>query len=103
MQTNCKQGDLAVVVTADNVANIGRIVRVIRPHSGRGKLAMRVPGAVWLAECSHQMTWNIGEKIIMRCKGPVPDHCLRPIRGNPSPDSVERSTSSPASAVGGEQ
>ncbi|MES2631847.1 MAG: hypothetical protein V4669_02685 [Pseudomonadota bacterium] len=103
MKINCRPGDLAVVVTAENVANIGRIVRIIGPHSGRGKLAMMGRGQVWLAACPQAMTWTIGSRIFLRTKGPIPDECLRPIRGNPARDSLEVKAGSPVGVVGGGQ
>ena len=45
----CKPGDLAIVVSAHNRANVGRIVQVLRLHDGRGELAYAsTEGIVWL-------------------------------------------------------
>jgi hypothetical protein len=80
--TKCRKGDLAVVVSAIHQVNVGRIVRVIELHCGKGPLAMKNEGPVWLVSCSHQMKWTSRTKVYRRKLGPVPDYRLQPIRGN---------------------
>ena len=79
--TRCKKGDLAIVVNAFNKVNVGRIVRVIELHDGKGPLAMKNEGLVWLVSCPHRLKWTDGKKTYRRILGPAPDHRLQPIRG----------------------
>jgi len=79
--TRCKKGDLAIVVSAFNKVNVGRIVRVIELHDGKGPLAMKNEGPVWLVSCSLQLKWTSRIKVYRRKIGPVPDCRLQPIRG----------------------
>jgi len=87
----CKPGDLAIVISAHNRANLGRIVQVLRLHDGRGSLAYpHVAGTVWLVRDAGgcRMIWrsNNKDRSWRRLQGPVPDAQLQPIRGEkPSP------------------
>jgi hypothetical protein len=83
MNPRCKPGDLAVVVDACYRTNLGRIVRVVAPHDGKGDLVFSRAGIVWLVQSPQPMTWTVGRKRYRRKRGPVPDACLKPIRGNP--------------------
>lgn len=83
MNSRCKAGDLAVVVDAYYRSNLGRIVRVIAPHDGKGDLVFSSAGIVWLVQSPQAMTWTVGRKRFRRKRGPVPDTCLKPIRGKP--------------------
>lgn len=83
MTSRCKAGDLAVVVDAYYRSNLGRIVRVIAQHDGKGDLVFRDAGVVWLVQSSQPMTWTVAGKRFRRKRGPVPDTSLKPIRGKP--------------------
>jgi hypothetical protein len=79
----CREGDLAVVIRAENKCNLGLIVRVVRLHDGTGDLAYHIDAPVWFTECSIPMTWTKGKKRFRQKSGPVPDDQLQPIRGTP--------------------
>jgi hypothetical protein len=79
--SRCKPGDLAVVIEAANQANIGRIVKVVALHDGKGPLGAIGPRPVWLVHAPTPMTWTDGPKRYRRKNGPVPDSQLQPIRG----------------------
>jgi hypothetical protein len=81
--SNCKPGDLAIVVKAYNACNVGTIVKVLRPNNDQA--ALYTPGAdiIWLAEAAHLLTYDYGGVLKRERTGPVPDSYLRPIRGNP--------------------
>lgn len=79
--SRCKPGDLAVVIEAANQANIGRIVKVVALHDGKGPLGAIGPRPVWLVHAPTPMTWSDGPKRYRRKSGPVPDSQLQPIRG----------------------
>lgn len=86
MKPRCVAGDLAVVVHAHHRTNLGRIVKVLAPHDGRGDLIFRDAGFIWLVESSQPMTWSIGKKRFRRKRGPAPDSYLKPIRGHTALD-----------------
>lgn len=79
----CRPGDLAVVINAHNLANLGRVVRVIAPHDGEGELHYGPDHHAWLVECSHFLIWSLSERRVRRKRGPVPDAQLQPIRAYP--------------------
>ena len=83
MNPGCRPGDLAIVVRAVYRSNIGRIVKVVALHDGKGVLQFGNIGPVWLVACAQPMTWTKDGKRYRRKKGPVPDACLKPIRGTP--------------------
>jgi hypothetical protein len=88
----CKPGDLAIVISAHNRANVGRIVQVLRLHDGRGDLVYRdTADTIWLVRDAggRRMVWRSKAhgQVWRRRLGPVPDGQLQPIRGEP--DSVE--------------
>lgn len=96
MSLNCRPGDLAICVIADNPENIGSIVHVIREHQN-------VPGwnygkrAAWWCRSLRPMTWvfrSTGERHV-GCEGPIPDDVLRPIR----PDAARRSSEQPVALM----
>ena len=61
--TRCKPGDMAVVISAVYQINIGRIVRVLKLHDGKGPLAMVAPCPVWMVRCETPMKWtNSGKR-----------------------------------------
>jgi hypothetical protein len=85
MKTICRPGDLAIIVFAQNAPNLGLIVRVLRPHSGRGKRAVKDVGPLWTCECARPLMWTYGDQVLLRRSGPVPDSYLQPIRGERPP------------------
>ena len=80
---NCRPGDLAVVIDAATLTNLGRIVKVIGAHHGQDELRYAASRNAWLVECSHPLVWFIRERRVRRKSGPIPDAQLRPIRGYP--------------------
>ena len=80
---NCKPGDLAVIVTAYNLENIGTILRVMKTHKNQKAVLADKEDHIWLAVAPRPMTYEVGGKLIRRKKGAVPDSVLRPIRGLP--------------------
>lgn len=79
----CRPGDLAVVVSAVNKQNIGKMVRVLRAYDGTGDILLVGSGPQWLVHCSVPIVcgWP-GKKPIHRRKvGPALDSQLQPIRG----------------------
>lgn len=80
--SRCKPGDLAIVISADNPFNLGRIVKVLELHHGTGPLAMVRDCPVWMVECPDVMMWTDGpEKQFLLYRGPAPDSQLQPLRG----------------------
>ena len=80
---NCKPGDLAVIVTAYNLENIGTILRVLKTHKNQKAVLADKEDHIWLAVAPRPMTYEVGGKLIRRKRGAVPDSVLRPIRGLP--------------------
>ena len=80
---NCKPGDLAVIVTAYNLENIGTILRVLKTHKNQKAVLADKEDHIWLAVAPRSMTYEVGGKLIRRKRGAVPDSVLRPIRGLP--------------------
>ena len=81
MTPRCRPGDLAVVVRSSILANLGRIVRVVRPYPG--PLDMHMPSGtfIWLIEAAHPLTWSAQGRTQHEKQGPAPDDALQPIRG----------------------
>ena len=80
---NCKPGDLAVIVTAYNLENIGTILRVMKTHKNQKAVLADKEDHIWLAVAPRPMTYEVDGKLIRRKRGAVPDSVLRPIRGLP--------------------
>ena len=81
----CRVGDLCVVIRAVHPSNLGHIVRVLAPYDPRG-CDVDMADADWLVESARPMTWSRGERHLwQRRRGPVPDECLQPLRGEVSP------------------
>lgn len=80
----CRPGDWAVVVSAVNKQNIGKIVRVLRAYDGAGDILLVGTGPQWLVQCSVPIVWGWpGKKPTHRRKvGPALDSQLQPIRGS---------------------
>ncbi len=86
----CKEGDMAVVLSAFHKSNVGRFVNVVRLYDGTGSLGMTSDQPVWLVESNAPMTWTKGARVWHGHRGPVPDSALQPIRGLPSHHSQSR-------------
>lgn len=94
---NCKQGELAVIVSAVIKNNIGKIVKVVRPCVANEVFVsktgepIRFTGKVsqtWVVHCEGGLAWAdedgaFCEYFIDR---PFYDACLRPLRDNPGQD-----------------
>jgi hypothetical protein len=80
---NCKPGDMAVIITAHNLENIGTILRVLKTHKNQKAVVADKEDHIWLAVAPRPMTYEVGGKLIHRKRGAVPDSVLRPIRGLP--------------------
>ena len=80
--SNCKPGDLAIVVQAYNACNVGTIVKVLRLNGDQSALCTPGADVIWLAEAAHLLTYDYGGVLKTERTGPVPDSYLRPIRGN---------------------
>lgn len=99
---NCKQGDLAVIVSSivPNSPNIGKIVRVVCPSNGNktpigGKYAevdgkpwvRRTDEFLWFVESESNLhTMTVSGKAITFKYGPFADKNLRPLRDNDGED-----------------
>ena len=80
----CRPGDLAVIISAHNKSNIGKIVRVGRPYDG--EFVVEGSGPVWWIYATTRLTWGEGERRWRRVRGPALDSQLQPIR----PDAAKR-------------
>ena len=94
---NCKPGDLAVIVRGmPNSPNIGRLVRVVELWAGQevdGRHYADGLEQMWIIESMggnlaifSAETGDISAWVKRRI---APDHCLRPIRGDEEPESIE--------------
>ncbi len=89
--TYCKPGDLAVIVKAHNACNIGTIVHVIGLYPDQTQVCAPEGDVIWQAKASHPMAYDVNGVLKKRRLGPVPDNQLRPIRGSPLAETVQRS------------
>lgn len=87
MNLRCQPGDIALVIRAEHLHNIGLIVRVMHPYEG-GEIALSGKGFLWEVDCRQLQMWMMNGKLLWRHRGPVPDEYLLPLRGRP----VDRST-----------
>lgn len=83
MTLRCEPGDIALVVRAEHMHNIGLIVRVITPYLG-GDIDLPCRGFLWEVECKQLQMWMMNGQIRWRHRGPVPDDYLLPLRNQPS-------------------
>lgn len=85
-QLNCKPGDLAIVVCAENPENLGQIVEVLGLPNGR-PFKWTEAGHAWrVRTVSRRKTLmyvfrSEADRIARHAYGPVPDRCLRPVSG----------------------
>jgi len=93
---NCKVGDLAIVVSATLVENIGDLVEVIGIHRGK-PFRFHDSDHVWqVRTVSGRKTLYylfLDGKIRKLAVGPVPDRRLRPVSGLDCGDTVAQETS----------
>ena len=78
----CKVGDLAIVVTAFNQENIGKIVRIVATVGKRKWHDFDTPTWIWLVESEGSplaYEWAAGDKTY-HAKGKAPDAYLRPLK-----------------------
>lgn len=90
MKLRCKAGDLAVVIYAEHLHNIGLVVRVLRPY-GDGDIHLPGKGFLWEVECSRKQLWVSQRRALWRHCGPVPDAYLLPLSGQPDAQSTTAS------------
>lgn len=82
MTTRCKAGDLAVVISAYNQENLGQIISVIEPYANQGPVVFgENDGFIWFCESAMPMVWQVKDRYYRARQGPVPDSCLKPLRG----------------------
>lgn len=89
MTLRCKAGDLAMVIYAEHLHNIGLIVRVLGPYGG-GDIRLPDKGFLWEVECSQKQLWVSQRRALWRHRGPVPDAYLLPLGGDQHSDDVAR-------------
>jgi hypothetical protein len=86
MQTlRCKPGDLAIVVSAKLPQNVGQIVEVLGPQTGK-PFRITDQGHVWQVRAvsgraSLHYCFEKTGRIVQEVEGPVPDCRLRPVSG----------------------
>jgi hypothetical protein len=79
MALRCKPGDIALVVRAEHLHNIGLIVKVLGPYPG-GDIELPGRGFLWEVECKQLQMWMMNGQVRWRHRGPVPDDYLLPLR-----------------------
>lgn len=96
---NCKPGDMALIVSSVTEENLGVFVDVIGLPDGEIQLAYEL-GHLWHCKARGTITYTTvhGERIVTR-EGPIPDNCLRPIRGMGTPKQSDVVTSATQQTV----
>ncbi len=79
MKLRCQPGDLALVIRAEHLHNIGLIVRVLQPYPG-GDIDLPGKDFLWDVDCRQLQMWMVNGSVLWRHRGPVPDAFLLPIR-----------------------
>ena len=87
MKLRCQPGDMALVIKAEHLHNIGLIVRVMQPYAG-GDIDLPGKGFLWEVDCHQLQMWVMNRQVLWRHRGPVPDEYLLPLRD----DRADRST-----------
>lgn len=78
---NCKPGDLALIVSSVTEENLGVFVDVIGLPDGNIAMPQEL-GQVWHCKVRGTIAYtSVTGKRIVTSEGPIPDRCLRPIRG----------------------
>lgn len=78
---NCKQGDLAVIVSASNRLMLGKFVTCIRRYDGPWRNGDVEPG--WVIDQEIKVISSSGE---VNVQSVITDEALRPIRNDPGQD-----------------
>lgn len=91
MALRCKPGDIALVVRAEHLHNVGLIVKVLGPYGG-GDIELPGRGFLWEVECKQLQMWMMNGQVRWRHRGPVPDDYLLPLRGEPADRQVGSTT-----------
>ena len=87
---NCKPGDMALIVSSQIESNLGVLVDVIGAPDGKIHIAQNL-GHLWHCKVRGVVTYvSVTGKRIVTSEGPVPDACLRPIRGRENPEKSTR-------------
>ena len=82
MKRNCNVGDLAITVRAELPQNIGNIVKILAPKGYGSWWGFARRTFQWEVEISANganLNYEIGNQVISKTIGLVPDACLRPI------------------------
>ncbi len=95
VKPNCRPGEIAIVIRAEQSNNLGAIVEVLRLCDRTGELRYPDDMLVWIVRCSRYQKWVYRGKNYYRKEGPVPDAVLRPIRGDGSQTLMETLESLP--------
>lgn len=79
---NCKLGDLAITIRADNPENIGKIVRIVSSRGLTHYTQGKPPMHVWNVESAVAgvaLLYKIGEHFYYKNRGIAPDQYLVPL------------------------
>ncbi len=80
-----------MIVSAHNPENIGQLVEVLSPSDGKPFRLPRV-GFQWRVRCAGGVFGLLYDypdgRVVTLCEGPVPDACLRPLRGQEAPPAL---------------
>jgi len=87
MKLRCQPSDIALVIRAEHLHNIGLIVRVLGPYD-EGDINMHGKGFLWEVECRQLQMWMNHGRVLWRHRGPVPDSYLLPLRGDAFPTTI---------------
>lgn len=90
---NCKPGDLAIVIQAEQRINLGAIVEVLHLCDRTADLRYPDDQLIWIVRCSRYMKWVYRGQNFYQKEGPVPDAALRSIRGDELKATVPTTTS----------
>jgi hypothetical protein len=101
---NCAVGDLAIVFSAEQTDNLGQIVKVLGPQTGK-PFTLQGPGHVWQVKAvsgRKTLTYVFREdgRRVRHIVGPAPDCRLRPISGL-GPGDFEQEVNAPELRVAG--
>ena len=93
---NCKQGELAFIVKARDIRNIGKIVKILRPaipneeFLSTSKILLRWTGecsGAWVVHSDSPLLWLLDDGDTLMFNDRVfYDAYLRPLRDNPGQD-----------------
>ena len=93
---NCQQGDLAFIVKARDIRNIGKIVKILRPavvneeFISNSRVLTQWTGdcySSWVVHSDSPLSWRLDDGSTCMFNDRVFwDACLRPLRDNPGQD-----------------